>query len=124
MLLELFQWLAQDIRAFAAVSGDTNPVHLDAAFASTTPVKGCIAHGLLSAAFISALLGTALPGEGAVYVGQTLRFKAPVRPGDDVRAEVRVRELVPEKRRVVMETVCRVGDTCVLEGEATLLVPA
>lgn len=114
----------QDIQTFAEVSGDTNPVHLDPDFAAQTPFKGCIAHGILSASFISALLGTELPGRGAVYVGQTLRFRAPVRPGDEVHTEVRVRDLVPDKRRVVLDTVCRVGETCVLEGEATLLVPA
>lgn len=114
----------RDITAFAAVSGDTNPVHLDAAYAAGTQFKGRIAHGILSAAFISALLGTELPGAGAIYLGQTLRFRAPVRPGDTVIAEVRVRDVITDKRRVVLDTSCRVGDTCVLDGEATLLLPA
>lgn len=114
----------RDISAFAAVSGDTNPVHLDADFASHTPFKGRIAHGILSAAFISALLGTELPGAGAIYLGQTLKFRAPVRPGDTVVTEVRVRDVIADKRRVVLATSCRVGATCVLEGEALMLLPA
>lgn len=113
-----------DIVAFADISGDHNPVHLDAAFATTTPFKGIIAHGMLSASFISAILGTELPGEGTIYLGQNLKFLAPVRPGDTVRTVVTVKEIVAEKRRVICQTACYVGDTMVIDGEATLLVPA
>lgn len=113
----------QDIEMFAAVSGDHNPVHLDAAFAATTPFKGVIAHGMLSASFISAILGTTMPGAGTIYLGQNLRFLAPVRPGDAVRTVCTVKEIVLEKRRVICQTNCYVGDTLVVEGEATLLVP-
>lgn len=112
-----------DINTFADLSGDHNPVHLDAEFAATTPFKGVIAHGMLSASFISAILGTTLPGEGTIYMGQNLKFLAPVRPGDTVRTVVTVKEIVAEKRRVICQTACYVGDTQVIDGEATLLVP-
>lgn len=113
----------KDIEMFAAVSGDHNPVHLDAAFAAATPFKGIIAHGMLSASFISAILGTTMPGKGTIYMGQNLKFLAPVRPGDVVRTVCTVKEIVLEKRRVVCTTHCYVGDTQVVEGEATLMVP-
>lgn len=113
----------EHIVAFAEVSGDHNPVHLDAEFAARTPFKGVIAHGMLSVGFISAVLGTALPGRGAIYMGQTLKFLAPVRPGDEVRTRVEVAEVVAEKKRVVCRTTCYVGDTVVIDGEATLMVP-
>ncbi|MEQ1865286.1 MAG: MaoC family dehydratase, partial [Micropepsaceae bacterium] len=87
---------AADIDTFAALSGDTNPVHLDQAYAETTPFKARIAHGMLSVGFISAVLGTKLPGPGAVYMSQTLRFKAPVKIGDTVTATCTVTELIPE----------------------------
>jgi len=112
------------ITAFAEVSGDHNPVHVDEVFANATTFKGVVAHGILSASFISALLGTQLPGQGAVYLGQTLRFKAPVRPGDSVRTDVVVTEVVVDKRKVVLNTRCRVGELVVLEGEAVLLATA
>ena len=114
----------KDIEMFAEVSGDHNPVHLDAAFAAATPFKGIIAHGMLSASFISAILGTTLPGEGTIYMGQNLKFLAPVRPGDTVRTVITVKEIHAEKRRVICQTACYVGDTLVIDGEATLLVPA
>lgn len=113
-----------DIQLFAELSGDNNPVHLNDQFAMTTMFKGRIAHGMLSATFISKVLGTQLPGEGAIYVEQSLRFKAPVRPGDGVRTTVTVTELVPEKRRVRLDTVCAVDGKVVIEGNATLFVPA
>ena len=113
-----------DILMFAGVSGDTNPVHLNQEYAAATMFKGCIAHGLLSAGFISAALGTRLPGPGCVYVAQSLRFKAPVRAGDTVYARVTVAKLIPEKRMVEMKTQCLIGDKVVIDGEATLLVPA
>lgn len=112
-----------DIGAFADISGDHNPVHLDAAFAASTAFKGVIAHGMLSASFISAILGTQLPGEGTIYLGQNLKFLAPVRPGDTVRTVITVKEIVPGKRRVICQTACYVGATQVIDGEATLLVP-
>ncbi len=114
----------EDIVKFSEVSGDNNPVHLDQAFAEKTMFKGRIAHGMLSAGFISAVLGTKLPGQGAIYLAQTLKFKAPVRPGDTVTATATITEVVPEKKRAVLQTVCKVGDTVVLEGEATVMVPS
>lgn len=113
-----------DIAKFAEVSGDTNPVHLDAAFAATTRFKQRIAHGMLSAGFISAVFGTKMPGTGAIYVAQSLKFRAPVKIGDTVTARVEVVGLVPEKKFVTFKTQCLVGDTVVIDGEATLLVPS
>jgi 3-hydroxybutyryl-CoA dehydratase len=113
-----------DIVKFAEVSGDNNPVHLDEAFAQTTMFKGRIAHGMLSAGFISTVIGTKLPGSGTIYMSQTLRFKAPVRIGDTVTATCTITEIITEKRRAVLTTVCKVGDTVVIEGEALVMVPA
>jgi 3-hydroxybutyryl-CoA dehydratase len=113
-----------DIVLFAGVSGDTNPIHLNQEYAVTTMFKSRIAHGMLSAAFISAVLGTKLPGPGAVYVAQTLRFKAPVRVGDTVTARVEVTEVIPEKKRASFKTECLVAGKIVIEGEATLMVPS
>jgi 3-hydroxybutyryl-CoA dehydratase len=110
------------ISNFAEVSGDYNPVHLDPEFAAASLFKGVIAHGILSAAYISAVLGTHLPGPGAIYLGQTLKFRAPVRPGDKVVTTCTVKEVIHGKNRVHIETICRVGETVVLEGEATMLV--
>jgi 3-hydroxybutyryl-CoA dehydratase len=110
-----------DIVMFAGVSTDVNPVHLNEEFAKTTMFKGRIAHGMLSAGFISAVLANKLPGPGTIYLGQTLKFKAPVRPGDTVVATVTVKEVIVEKKRCVLEAVCRVGDTVVIEGESTML---
>lgn len=112
-----------DIVLFAGLSGDTNPVHLDAQYADQTMFRGRIAHGLLSASLVSAVLGTKLPGPGCIYLGQTLNFKAPVRIGDTVVARVTVKEIFAEKNRVVLETVCHVGNKAVLDGEATVMVP-
>jgi len=111
-----------DIVLFAGVSGDNNAVHTNQEFAATTAFGGRIAHGMLSASFISAALGTRLPGPGSVYMGQTLRFRAPVRPGDTVTATVTVKSIDVQKSRVVLDTTCRVGSTVVIEGEATILV--
>jgi 3-hydroxybutyryl-CoA dehydratase len=112
-----------DIVLFAGLSGDTNPMHLDQEYAERTLFKGRITHGMLSASLISTVLGTKLPGPGAIYVSQSLRFKAPVRAGDTVTARVVVTELLPEKRRAVMQTLCSVGSTVVVEGEAVVMVP-
>ncbi len=111
-----------DVTMFAGVSGDTNPVHLDAHFADQTTFKGRIAHGMLSASFISTVLGTRLPGPGCIYLSQTLKFRAPVKAGDTVTARVTVREIDDAKKKVVLDTVCSVDDTVVIDGEATLLV--
>ena len=113
-----------DIVLFAGVSGDTNPVHLNQEYAENTMFKGRIAHGMLSAAYISTVLGTKLPGPGAIYVSQNLKFRAPVRAGDTVHTTCTVAEVVAEKKRVVLETVCRVRDTVVVQGEATMMVPS
>jgi 3-hydroxybutyryl-CoA dehydratase len=112
-----------DIAAFAGVSGDTNPVHLNEEYAKNTMFKGRIAHGMLSAAFISTVFGTKLPGPGCIYVSQLLKFKAPVKIGDTVMARVEVTALVPEKKFATFKTTCTVGDKVVLDGEATLMVP-
>jgi 3-hydroxybutyryl-CoA dehydratase len=112
-----------DIVLFAGISGDTNPVHINEEFASETMFSGRIAHGMLTASFISTVIGTRLPGPGAIYVTQTLRFKAPVRIGDTVNARATVTELVPEKRRATLSTVVSVAGKVVLEGEAVVLVP-
>ncbi len=113
-----------DILMFAGVSGDTNPVHLDAEFAAHTMFGERIAHGMLAASFISTVFGTRLPGPGAVYLSQNLKFKAPVKVGDTVVARVTVQTLNAAKRRAVFMTECYVGETVVLTGEAELLVPA
>lgn len=112
-----------DIVAFAEVTGDRNPVHLDATYAANTPFKTPISHGMLTAGYISAVFGMQLPGPGAIYVSQTLNFRAPVRHGDQVTASVRIVDLIPAKRRARFECICRVGDKVVLEGEAILMVP-
>lgn len=109
-----------DITLFAGVSGDTNPVHLDKEFAEQTMFKERIAHGMLSASFLSTVFGTKLPGPGAIYMNQSLNFKAPVCIGDTVRAIATLREI--NGRRVTFDCVCEVGDTVVLDGEATLMV--
>ena len=112
-----------DLLMFAGVSGDTNPIHLDQDFASRTMFEGRIAHGMLTASLVSTVLGTKLPGPGAIYVNQNLRFLAPVRIGDTVIARAAVKVLNQERKRVTLETTCRVGETKVLDGEAVLMVP-
>jgi len=111
------------IQAFAEVSGDHNPVHLDEAFAATTPFKTRIAHGMLSAAYISALIAGKLPGPGAIYIAQTLGFRRPVKIGDEVTVTATITALDPEKARATLATVCTVGGKTVLDGEATIMVP-
>jgi 3-hydroxybutyryl-CoA dehydratase len=112
-----------DIVLFAGVSGDTNPVHLDEEYAKPTMFKGRIAHGMLTAGFISAVFGTKLPGPGCIYMSQSLKFKAPVRAGDTVVARVTATTVDREKARVTFATTCKVKDAVVLEGEAMLMVP-
>ena len=111
------------IEAFAAVSTDSNPVHLDAAYAEGTIFKGRIAHGMLSGAYISAVIGMQLPGPGTIYLSQSLRFRRPVRPGDEVTARVTVEALDPKRSEVTLSTVCEVAGKRVVEGEAVVLAP-
>lgn len=111
------------IVAFAQVTGDENPVHLDEAYAASTPFKTRIAHGMLSAGYISAVIGTKLPGPGAIYMSQALRFKRPVKIGDVVTARATITTIDAEKARVTLETVCEVEGKVVLEGEALIMVP-
>ena len=113
----------RDIALFGEVSGDTNPVHFDEAFAQATPFKGRIAHGVLAASYVSTVLGMEMPGPGTIFVGLNVRFKAPVRIGDTVKATCSVREVLPERRRVIFDCACTVGDVVVLEGEATVMPP-
>jgi 3-hydroxybutyryl-CoA dehydratase len=115
---------SHDVVGFAEISGDRNPIHLSEHFAAQTPFGGRIAHGLYTASLLSAVIGTRLPGPGAIYMSQTLNFKAPVKIGDQVRAEVEVIELVEKGRRVKLLCRCFVGDTVVLEGEALVKVPS
>ncbi len=114
----------RDIELFAEVSTDHNPVHLDEAYAQDTIFQGRIAHGMLTAGLISAVIGEQLPGHGTVYLGQSLKFLAPVRPGDLVEAVVKVLSIDYARRRVTLETHCAVGNTVVLKGEALVLAPS
>lgn len=109
-----------DIIMFAGVSTDVNPAHLNEEYAKTTQFGGRIAHGMLSASFISAVLANKLPGPGTIYMAQTLKFRAPVRIGDTVTATVTVREVIVEKKRCILDAVCTVNGKPVIEGEATM----
>ena len=112
-----------DIKAFAQISGDDNPVHMNDEYAKGTMFGGRIAHGILVAGLISAVLGTMLPGPGAIYLSQQLRFLAPVRPGDEVTARARVSEWDPVKGRVTLSTDVRNQDgVAVISGEARLVM--
>jgi 3-hydroxybutyryl-CoA dehydratase len=113
-----------DVVGFAEISGDRNPIHLSEHFAAKTPFGGRIAHGLYTASLISAVIGTRLPGPGAIYLSQTLRFLAPVRIGDTVVASVEIVELTEKGRRAKLACQCTVGETLVLEGEAVVKIPA
>jgi acyl dehydratase len=113
----------KQIELFAEASGDDNPVHMDEAFAAQTAFRGRIAHGLLSASFVSAVVGTRLPGPGSLYLGQTLSFHKPVRIGDEVTARVTVAAIDAVGARVTLRTECLVGGEPALEGEATVRVP-
>ena len=110
-----------DIVLFAGVSGDNNAVHTNEEFAASTPFGGRIAHGFLTASVISAAVANRLPGPGTVYLGQQMRFLAPVRPGDTVHASVTVKAVYADKARAVLETVYRVGSKVVIDGEATVM---
>lgn len=109
-----------DIVLFAGASGDNNAIHINEEFAKTTPFNGRIAHGFLTASTISAAIANKLPGPGTIYISQSMKFVGPVRPGDTVQAEVVVKELIDGRHRVVLQTTCRVGDSVVVEGEATV----
>ena len=111
-----------DIVLFAGVSGDCNASHINQEFAESTPFLGRIAHGMLTASFISAAVANKLPGPGAIYMNQSLNFRAPVRPGDTVHATVTVRQIMLEKKRVVLETICVVRGCVVIDGEALVKV--
>ncbi len=113
-----------DIVLFAGMTGDMNPVHVDADYAAHSPFGGRIAHGMLTASLISTVLGTKLPGPGCIYVSQTLKFLAPVRIGDTALARVTITEIVPARRRLVLRTEVSVGDVTVLSGEAVAKVPS
>lgn len=113
-----------DINLFCAISGDTNPLHLDHEYAAATMFGGPIAHGMLSASLISTVIGTKLPGHGCIYISQNCRFKAPVRAGDTVRARATITEINNERRRVNLQTICSVGDTIVIDGDAEVMVPS
>ena len=110
-----------DIVLFAGVSGDNNAVHTNEEYARDTAFGSRIAHGFLTASVISAAVANRLPGPGTVYLSQDMRFKAPVRPGETVRATVTVQSVDLGRARAVLETVCRVGDTAVIEGVATVM---
>jgi 3-hydroxybutyryl-CoA dehydratase len=112
-----------DILMYAAVSLDTNPIHLDEEAARQSRFGGRIAHGMLSAGLISALLGTRLPGPGTIYMRQSLTFRAPVKIGHTVKAIVEITDLNPPKKRATLRTLCMVKEDVVIDGEAVVLVP-
>jgi len=114
---------SEDIVSFSEVSGDKNPVHLDAEYAAGTMFKERIAHGILTASYISAVIGMELPGPGCIYISQSLKFKAPVLIGAEAGAKVVVKELNPAKRLAVLDCTVSVGDKVVLEGEAVIMAP-
>jgi len=114
---------SSDVIGFAELSGDRNPIHLSEHFAARTPFRGRIAHGLYTASLISAVIGTRLPGPGAIYLSQTLNFKAPVKIGDTVVATVEVVEMIERGQRAKLSCRCSVGDIVVLEGEALVKIP-
>ncbi len=112
-----------DIKSFAGVSGDNNPVHMSDEYAEKSRFKKRIAHGLMSSSFFSALFGTKLPGEGCVYAAQSLIFKRPVYIGDTVVASVEVIDIDIKKRRVFFSTVCKVKGKVVIDGSAEIYIP-
>ena len=113
-----------EMRLFADLTGDTNPLHFDDEFAERSRFGGRIVHGMCTAALISTVIGTRMPGPGCIYLSQSLRFTAPVRPGDEVVARAVVDRLIPERRRVEFETTCSVGEQTVLAGRALAQVPS
>ena len=115
---------SSDVVGFAQVTGDRNPIHLSEHFAAKTQFKKRIAHGLYTASLISAVLGTRLPGPGAICISQTLNFRAPVKIGDTVEVVVAVAVVVPQRLRARLSCICKVGDEIVLDGEAWVKVPS
>jgi len=113
----------RDVEMFGEVSGDLNPVHFDEEFARETIFRGRIAHGVLCLSYISTVLGMKIPGPGTIFMSATSRFRAPVRIGDTVTTVCTVREVVADKRRVLFDCLCKVGDTVVVEGEALVMAP-
>jgi 3-hydroxybutyryl-CoA dehydratase len=113
-----------DLHTFARLTGDANPIHLDESYAAETRFKRRIAHGMLSAAYISAVLGTKLPGPGCIYISQTLNFRAPVHIGDEVTATVRISDLIENRKRANFACACAVGDKIVVEGQAVMMIPS
>ena len=114
----------RDVTLFGEISGDMNPIHFDEAYAKTTIFGGRIVHGALVLSYLSTVLGTKMPGPGAIFLSQTTSFKAPVRIGDTVTAVCTVREVFPARRRVIFDCICKVKDAVVVEGEATVMMPA
>lgn len=113
-----------DVYMFAGVSGDFNPAHVNSEFAAKTPFKQRIAHGMLSASFISTEIGTGLPGPGTIYLEQNMKFTNPVYIGDTITANIEVKEIIKEKNRAILTTTCTKQDgTVVLTGEATVMPP-
>lgn len=112
-----------DVKQFAGFSGDRNPVHLDEVYAESSRFKKRIAHGMISSSFFSALFGTKLPGEGCVYVSQSLKFRKPVYIDDTVVASVVVNEVDIKRRRVYFDTYCKVGKQKVITGQAEIYIP-
>lgn len=112
-----------DIKTFAGLSGDHNPVHVSESYAENSRFKKRIAHGMISSSFFSALFGTKLPGHGCVYTAQSLQFKYPVYIGDTVTAQVTVKSINEDTRRIIFDTVCTVGKRKVITGEAEIYVP-
>jgi 3-hydroxybutyryl-CoA dehydratase len=111
----------RDLQLFAEATHDDNPVHMDARFAASTPFKGRVVHGMLTASLISTVLAKALPGPGCIYMSQTIRFCSPVRIGETVTATVTVKSVDYQKNRIVAETVCSVGERVVIEGTALFM---
>ena len=113
-----------DIVLISGISGDINPVHLNHEFAKETMFEGRIAHGMLTASFLSTVIGTKLPGPGCIYISQNLKFRAPVRAGDTVQARATITEVFADTNRIAMKTVCIVGNVVVVDGEALIMVPS
>lgn len=114
----------KDVVKFSEVTGDVNPIHLDDDYAKNSIFGERIAHGMISAGYISAIFGTKFPGAGSIYLSQTMKFKAPVKIEDTVETTVTISDLNEKRKRVTVECVCKVGDTVVLTGEAQLMVPS
>jgi len=112
-----------DIILFAGITGDFNPAHIDEEYAKQSMFKGRIAHGMLSAGFISATLAMKLPGPGTIYLGQNMKFKAPVKIGDTVKTTVTITDINLEKKIVKLDTICTVGDTKVVVGDCVMMKP-